>query len=495
MYTYRKNNILATILILIASISICFMGMDLKLTLLLSLPCLTLSVLFSLTIFVKKVQKYSPYIISTGLLLYPLMLMYFDGFAFIYLLVCILTITTATLYHEANAAIINAVISAVYIILAYFVWFDHFFNDWYGDVIEPFHIYSYALILIIVGVCSYLQCKSGRKMVIYQKKKFEEEKTNSEKNKRALVALSKTSKDVSDSVNDMTGTSSELLNISEEISASMREISNTVEDQSNNSISSVKVLNNLVNKSEQILGLSEKMKEGSAHTQGTVTKGNEYVKTVNEKMVTIKNRVYAVSDVMDEVEESDKSITESIDVIKNIAKQTNMLSLNASIEASRAGNAGKGFAVVATEIKKLAESTEEYLQNIHSAVSDIENRIIKAKDITKQCIKDTEEGVEIVQNTNRVFNEIERDVNGINGKSNEVSNSSDIFLKELREIYEVFSEISSTDEFINQSVNNVSGLIKDEENHILNSNQKLDSIVNSIEKLSEMWENNKKSKL
>lgn len=490
MYIYRKINILATIATLISSIFICFMGMDLKLTLLLALPCLALSLLFSLTIFVKKVQKYSPYIISTGLLLYPLMLMYFDGFAFVYLLVCILTITTATLYHEANAAIINAVISAVYIILAYFVWFNHFFSDWYGDVIEPFHIYSYALILIIVGVCSYLQCKSGRKMVIQQKIKFEEEKINSEKNKRALVALSKTSKNVSDLVNNMSASSFELLNISDEISASMREISNTVEDQSNNTISSVNVLNNLVDKSEKIFDLSEKMKDHAVHTHSTVNKGSEYVKTVDEKMITIKNKVYAVADVMEEVEKSDKIITESIDVIKNIAQQTNLLSLNASIEASRAGEAGKGFAVVAEEIKKLAGSTEEYLQNIQSAVSDIENRIIKAKDITKQCVKDTDEGVKIVRNTSSVFEKIESDVKLINYKSNKVSDSSGIFSKELKEIYDMFFKISSTEESIGKSVNNINDLIKDEEKHILNSNQKLDNIVNSIEKLNEIWKNN-----
>ncbi|MCM1989965.1 methyl-accepting chemotaxis protein [Oceanirhabdus seepicola] len=487
MYTYRKNNIMATILILIASISIFFMGMNLKLTLLLALPCLALSVLFSLTVFVKKVQKYSPYIISTGLLFYPLMLMYFDGFAFIYLLICLLTITAATLYHEARAAIINAIISSIYIILAYFVWFDHYFQDWYGDVIEPFHIYSYALILIIVGICSYLQCKSGRKMLLYQKKKFEEEKINSEKNEKSLIALSKTTNEVSHLVNDMSGISTELLNISEEISASMGEISTSIEDQANNTIYSVKGLNNLVDKSEKILDLSETMKEHASHTHTTVTEGNKHIKTMDEKMITIKNRVYAVSDVMNEVEKSDKSINECIEVIKGIAEQTNLLSLNASIEASRAGKVGLGFAVVATEIKKLAESTEEYLQNIKSAVSDIDNKIILAKDITNQCVLDTEEGVEIVQNTSCVFDKIDRDVILINEKSNEVSSSSDIFLKDLKDIYEVFSDISNTEEFINQSVNNASDLIKNEENHILISTQKLDDIVKSMEKLNETW--------
>ncbi|MBP5450493.1 MAG: hypothetical protein J6Y01_10310, partial [Spirochaetales bacterium] len=83
-----------------------------------------------------------------------------------------------------------------------------------------------------------------------------------------------------------------------------------------------------------------------------------------------------------EISKTALEITESIGFVNEISEKTNLLSLNASIEASHAGQFGKGFSVVASEIRKLAEQTSVYSKNISTSLDVIVNKVNSAKDNT-----------------------------------------------------------------------------------------------------------------
>ena len=85
------------------------------------------------------------------------------------------------------------------------------------------------------------------------------------------------------------------------------------------------------------------------------------------------------------LERKSSSIGEIINVINEIADQTNLLSLNASIEAARAGDAGRGFAVVASEIRKLADQSKESVNNIISIIEGIQEDTHKAVNIAREA--------------------------------------------------------------------------------------------------------------
>lgn len=117
--------------------------------------------------------------------------------------------------------------------------------------------------------------------------------------------------------------------------------------------------------------------------------GQVAVKDVIESIDSVKNTVDNMKLVLENLEDKSKQIKGIVDTIKGIAKTTHLLSLNANIEAARAGDAGKGFAVVAGEVKKLAQNSSVYADKIDTIISEMTN-------VTNQTLDIVTEGIEKV---------------------------------------------------------------------------------------------------
>lgn len=110
---------------------------------------------------------------------------------------------------------------------------------------------------------------------------------------------------------------------------------------------------------------------------------SQITKSSSEVSKTIQNVALANSNILENVEKTNneaKNTDEILEFVKNIAKQTNLLGLNASIEAARAGESGKGFNVVATEIRKLSNSSSESINKIDDIIKNIQ---LSVANITK----------------------------------------------------------------------------------------------------------------
>ncbi len=117
--------------------------------------------------------------------------------------------------------------------------------------------------------------------------------------------------------------------------------------------------------------------------------GAQNVKDAVQSFVSIEKRILGLKETMDKLGTQAESIGEVLRVINDIADQTNLLALNAAIEAARAGEAGRGFAVVADEVRKLAEKTMTATQEVEGAIASIQNvaRLnVEAVDETAQNI-------------------------------------------------------------------------------------------------------------
>jgi len=140
---------------------------------------------------------------------------------------------------------------------------------------------------------------------------------------------------------------------------------------------------------------------GSQANQG----GDVVTKTVNE-MVEIKQEVNAAAAQVGELAAKADSIGQVLSVISDIADQTNLLALNAAIEAARAGEHGRGFAVVADEVRKLAERTQQATQEVARSVNAIQEGTKGAVEKIQGCTERVGRGSELAKNAGEALKQI-----------------------------------------------------------------------------------------
>ncbi|WP_027179978.1 methyl-accepting chemotaxis protein [Maridesulfovibrio bastinii] len=172
--------------------------------------------------------------------------------------------------------------------------------------------------------------------------------------------------------------------------------------------------------------------------------GSEVVSQVLNSMEDLQKIALQLKDDVSNLGRDAEGIGQVMEVISDIADQTNLLALNAAIEAARAGEAGRGFAVVADEVRKLAEKTMAATQEVGSAIGDIQTG-------TKANIVNVEKAVEKIDETTELSGTsgeaLEAIVNFVDGTSTQVQN-----------IATAAEQQSATSEEINRSLNQVSAI-------------------------------------
>lgn len=190
-----------------------------------------------------------------------------------------------------------------------------------------------------------------------------------------IVSIDKVSHTLHDQADNSKSVSGQMFDASKKQNQSMKDLNTTVEQLSisvNEIAQSATTLASLVAETkEDGDGMNGRMKE----TVNISQKGKEVMQGVDTAMQRIDSSVRQLQRAIDEVGNVSDEITNITRVIGDIADETNLLSLNASIEAARAGAAGKGFTVVASEIGKLAQTSMESVKHIDTLVMEIQRLI------------------------------------------------------------------------------------------------------------------------
>ncbi len=147
-----------------------------------------------------------------------------------------------------------------------------------------------------------------------------------------------------------------------------------------------------------------------------------------------------------ETDKSAASIRVASDMIKNIAKQTNLLALNASIEASRAGESGRGFAVVAEEIRKLAEQSNNFADEISHIIVELTNNTGASVKVFDEVEKIMESQTVSVENTVEKFNGIREAIEKIKVIIEELNSSGNNMTIKKEEMIETIENLSAISE-------------------------------------------------
>ncbi|MGC9045903.1 MAG: methyl-accepting chemotaxis protein [Thermodesulfovibrio sp.] len=146
--------------------------------------------------------------------------------------------------------------------------------------------------------------------------------------------------------------------------------------------------------------------ESAKQANETAQKGKTTVEKAANAMIEIARSIKSAAVTIEELGQSSQEIGEIVLTIKDIADQTNLLALNAAIEAARAGEQGRGFAVVADEVRKLAERTAKATEEIAEKIRNIQSRSNASVDAMNQSSKQAEGGVSLANNAMKALDEI-----------------------------------------------------------------------------------------
>ena len=172
---------------------------------------------------------------------------------------------------------------------------------------------------------------------------------------------------------------------------------------------------------QQIAANANTVAVTSAKSTEAAHEGSKAVEKAITQMDHIDKTVTRSAQVVAKLGERSKEIGQIVATISGIAGQTNLLALNAAIEAARAGEQGRGFAVVADEVRKLAEQSQEAAKQIAGLISEIQQDTDSAVMAMNEGTKEVQVGTEVVNETGKTFKEITALFNEVSSQIREIS--------------------------------------------------------------------------
>ncbi len=262
-----------------------------------------------------------------------------------------------------------------------------------------------------------------------------------------LNSTKELTQEIRDSAVILTNKSDETTSVAKTINITVQEIAEGATNQAYGAEESAKLGEDMSHKFNELEEKTSLMIKESENSSKAVANGIQKVEDLKAKAQTTVSIVEKTQESIEELKNKSKNIEVIVQSLDNIAKQTNLLSLNASIEAARAGEHGRGFGVVADEVQKLSVASAESTQNIAKIISDIQSDILKSVEIMKDVRVVSEEQFTSVNHVNEAFNQI--------------NHATDIITNAINYMGDFVGEMDKSNNGVVNSINNIAAITEE----------------------------------
>lgn len=292
--------------------------------------------------------------------------------------------------------------------------------------------------------------------------------------------MARLGKDLNAMTDNLSGVTKDIIQACTSMVSTLQEVRHAVDAQSSGASEQASSINQITASVTEIeksaIQTMTKAKDLGGVAEKTRQRGQQGLESIESSvmgMKSVKDKVQVIAQTILDLSRQTQQVGEITSVVNNLAQQSKMLALNASIEAAKAGDAGKGFAVVAAEVKNLAEQSEQSTSQVQKILEDIRIATEKAVMVTEEGTKGVDTGLTMIERTGdiiRDLNEVIREatiasqqieaavrqesagIEQITAGMNEINTVTASFVESVSQTSEAMDDLSSVSNKLKSSV-------------------------------------------